>query len=393
MADGPLIGFRVLDLTAVISGPFCTQLLGDLGADVIKVEPPEGDSMRRNVGPQRGGLTAAFLNFNRNKRSIVIDIKKEHGRDLVRRLAVKADALVENNRPGVADRLGIGYADIRHANPKIVYCSICGFPPKGRLANFPAYDPVIQGYSGMAYVQGLKAGQPVAVKMALADKVSGMTAALSVVSALHAARARGVGQYIKVPMLEAMMAFTANDSIYGYTLLPEDEFKHLAPKSTTLDPFKTKDGWLTIAPFTDAQSMRLAEAVGHPEWWPETADRDARAERGRNLMRSLAKLFQEKTTTEWLPALEAADIPCGPVHNYETLLKDPEVVENESFSIYDHPAAGKVRAVSPGARFSETPMKMWRVPPKLGEHTDEVLREAGIERSQVEELRAAKVII
>ena len=274
MADGPLIGFRILDLTAVISGPFCTQLLGDLGADVIKIEPPEGDSMRRNVGPQRGGLTAAFLNFNRNKRSIVIDIKKEHGRDLVRRLAVKADAMVENNRPGVADRLGIGYADIRHANPKVVYCSICGFPPKGRLANFPAYDPVIQGYSGMAYVQGLKAGQPTAVKMALADKVSGMTAALSVVSALHAARARGVGQYIKVPMLEAMMAFTANDSIYGYTLLPEDEFKHLAPKSTTLDPFKTKDGWLTIAPFTDAQSKRLAEAVGHPEWWPETADRD-----------------------------------------------------------------------------------------------------------------------
>jgi crotonobetainyl-CoA:carnitine CoA-transferase CaiB-like acyl-CoA transferase len=389
MPDGPLVGFRILDLTAVISGPFCTQLLGDLGADVIKIEPPEGDSMRRNVGPQRGGLTAAFLNFNRNKRSIVIDIKKEHGRDLVRRLAVKADALIENNRPGAADRLGIGYADIRHANPKIVYCSICGFPPKGRLANFPAYDPVIQGYSGMAYVQGLKSGQPTAVKMALADKVSGMTAALSVVSALHAARARGVGQYVKVPMLEAMMAFTANDSIYGYTLQPEEEFKHLAPKSTTLDPFKTKDGWLTIAPFTDQQSKRLADAVGHPEWWPDTADR---AERGRNLMRGLAKLFPEKNTAEWLPMLEKADIPCGPVHSYETLFQDPEIVENESFSIYEHPTAGRVRTVSPGARFSETPMKMWRVPPKLGEHTDEILREAGIERSQVEELRAGKVI-
>ncbi len=393
MADGPLIGFRILDLTAVISGPFCTQLLGDLGADVIKIEPPEGDSMRRGVGPQRGGLTAAFLNFNRNKRSIVIDIKKEHGRDLVRRLAVKADALVENNRPGVAERLGIGYADIRRANPKVVYCSICGFPPKGRMANFPAYDPVIQGYSGMAHIQGVKTGQPTAVKMALADKVTGITAALSVVSALHAARARGVGQYIKVPMLEAMIAFTANDSIYGYTLLPEDEFKHLAPKSTTLDPFKTKDGWLTIAPFTEAQSKRLAEAVGHAEWWPETSDRDQRAERGRNLMRGLAKLFPEKNTAEWLPVLEQADIPCGPVHNYETLLTDPEIVENESFQVYDHPTAGRVRTVTPGPRFSETPAKMWRVPPKLGEHTDEILREAGIERSQVEELRAAKVIV
>src|ERR1700678_2377361 len=227
MAEGPLAGFRILDLTQVISGPFCTMLLGDLGADVIKIEPPEGDATRLFGRPFKNGITATFLNFNRNKRSLSIDLKLEHGRDLVRMLAVKADALVENNRPGVADRLGIGYADIRRSNPKIVYCSLCGFPPKGRLANFPAYDPVIQGYSGMAYVQGLKTGQPTAAKMGLPDKVSGMTAALAVVSALHAARARGVGKYIKVPMLEAMMAFTANDSIYGYTLLPEEEIKRL----------------------------------------------------------------------------------------------------------------------------------------------------------------------
>src|SRR5580658_2325451 len=390
MADGPLVGFRVLDLTAVISGPFCTQLLGDLGADVIKIEPPEGDSMRRNVGPQRGGLTAAFLNFNRNKRSIVIDIKKEHGRDLVRRLAVKADALVENNRPGVADRLGIGYADIRRANPKVVYCSICGFGPKGRLASHPAYDPVIQGYSGMAFVQGGKSGQPTAVKMALADKISGMTAALSIVSALHAARARGVGQYIRVPMLEAMMAFAANDTMYGYTFQPDADYKGQAPRSTTLDPFKTKDGWLTIAPFTDAQYERMCAAVGHPEWWTAAEDR---TERLRGIMRGAAKLFPEKTTAEWLALLEGADIPCGPVHNYDTLFQDEEIVANESFTVYEHPQAGPVRTVSPGARFSETPMRMWRPPPKLGEHTEEILREAGIERTHVEELRSGKVIV
>ncbi len=389
MADGALVGFRILDLTAVISGPFCTQLLGDLGADVINIEPPEGDSMRRVGRPERNGVTASFLNFNRNKRSIVIDIKKEHGRDLVRRLAVKADALIENNRPGVADRLGIGYSDIRRANPKIVYCSICGFGPKGRYANFPAYDPVIQGYSGAAFVQGAKTGQPVAVRMALADKVSGITAALAVVSALHAARARGVGQYIRVPMLEAMMAFTANDTAYGYTFLPEEEYKHLAPKSSTLDPFRTKDGWLTIAPFTDAQYERMCQAVGHPEWWTSVPDR---AERLRAIMRGIAKLFPERTTAEWLPVLEEADVPCGPVHSYETLFQDDEIVANESFSVYDHPVAGRIRTVNPGARFTETPMKMWRVPPKLGEHTDEILREAGLDRAHVEELRAAKVI-
>ncbi len=390
MADGPLVGFRVLDLTAVISGPFCTQLLGDLGADVVKIEPPEGDSMRRIGRPAKNGVTAAFLNFNRNKRSIVIDIKKEHGRDLVRRLAVKADALVENNRPGVADRLGIGYADIRRANPKIVYCSICGFGPKGRMANHPAYDPVIQGYSGMAFVQGIKSGQPTAVKMALADKISGMTAALAVVSALHAARNRGVGQYIRIPMLEAMMAFSANDTMYGYTFVPEDEYKAQAPKSTTLDPFKTRDGWLTIAAFTDEQSERLCNAVGHPEWWKNDL---SPVERGRNMVKSLAKLFPERTTAEWLPILEAADVPSGPVHSYETLFGDEEIVANESFGTYEHPDVGTVRTVNPGARFSETPAKVWRTPPRLGEQTEEILREAGIEKSQVEELRATKVII
>jgi crotonobetainyl-CoA:carnitine CoA-transferase CaiB-like acyl-CoA transferase len=390
MADGPLVGFRVLDLTAVISGPFCTQLLGDLGADVIKIESPEGDSMRRIGRPAKNGVTAAYLNFNRNKRSIVIDIKKEHGRDLVRRLAVKADALVENNRPGVADRLGIGYADIRRANPKIVYCSICGFGPKGKMANHPAYDPVIQGYSGMAFVQGIKSGQPTAVKMALADKISGMTAALAVVSALHAARNRGVGQYIRIPMLEAMMAFSANDTMYGYTFVPEDEYKAQAPKSTTLDPFKTRDGWLTIAAFTDEQNERLCNAVGHPEWWKNDL---GPAERGRNMIKSLAALFPGRTTAEWLPILEAADVPSGPVHNYETLFSDEEIVANESFGTYEHPDVGTVRTVNPGARFSETPMKVWRTPPRLGEQTEEILREAGIEKSQVEELRATKVII
>ncbi|MFQ5696085.1 MAG: CaiB/BaiF CoA transferase family protein, partial [Terriglobia bacterium] len=323
MADGPLAGFRIIDLTAVVSGPFCTMLLGDLGAEIIKVEPLDGDPMRRFGQPRKNGFTAQFLNFNRNKRSIAIDIKTDQGRDLVRKLVVGADALIENNRPGVADRLGVGYTDIRRVNPKIVYCSICGFGPKGRLANHPAYDPVIQGYSGVAFVQGGKAGRPTAVGMALADKVAGMTAALAIVSGLHAARARGVGQYLRVPMLEAMMAFTANDTVYGYTFLPEEKYKHLAPRRTTLDPFRTKDGWLTIAPFTDAQYERMCRAVGHPEWWTEVPDR---TERARGVIRGLAKLFPERTTAEWLPILEAADVPSGPVHSYETLFDDEEIV-------------------------------------------------------------------
>jgi glutaryl-CoA transferase len=387
MAEGPLAGFRVLDLTQVVSGPFCTMLLGDLGADIIKVEPPEGDTTRRTGGPYKGGANANFLNFNRNKRSVVVDLKKEHGRDLVRMLAVKADAMIENNRPGVADRLGIGYAEIRRLNAKIVYCSICGFGPKGHYANAPAYDPVIQGFSGMAAVQG-GGGKPTVVKMALADKVSGMTAALSIVSALHAARNRGVGQYVRIPMVEAMMAFAANDSMLGYTFIPEEEFKDRVPKNTSLDPFQTKDGWIAIAPYTDAQWTRLCEGVGHPEWWQV----EDRRERLRGVLRGLAKEFPEKESAHWLKVLEEADVPSGPVHTYDTLFSDPEIVANESFHVYEYPQAGSVRTTNPGMRFSETPARMWRLPPRLGEHTEEVLREAGLPREQLEDLRKEKVI-
>ncbi len=389
MAEGPLVGFRILDLTQVVSGPFCTMLLGDLGADVIKIEPPEGDATRLFGRPFRNGVTATFLNFNRNKRGVVVDLKLEHGRDIVRRLAVKADAIIENNRPGVADRLGIGYADLRRANPKIIYCSICGFGPKGPHANAPAYDPVIQGYSGMAFVQGGKENKPTAVKMALADKIAGMTAALSIVSALHATRNRGVGQYIRVPMTEAMMAFSANDSAFlGYTFLPDAEFKDTVPKSGSLDPFRTADGWVTIAPFKDDQWQRLCEGVGHPEWWQV----ENRTERMRTALRGIAKLFPERESAHWLAALERADVPCGPVHNYDTLFDDPDAVANENFVEYDHPDGGRARAVNPGMRFSETPARIWRMAPRLGEHTEEVLREAGLSRAQVEELRAEKAI-
>lgn len=389
MAEGPLAGFRILDLTAVVSGPFCTMLLGDLGADVIKIEPPEGDSTRRVGRPKKNGVSAYYLNFNRNKRSIMVDLKKERGRDLVRMLAVRADAFIENNRPGVADRLGVGYADIRRVNPKIVYCSISGYGPKGRRANFPAYDPIMQGFSGMTFVQADKDGRPRSVKMAIADKVSGMTAALAIVSALHATRNRGTGQYIRIPMLDAMIAFTANDSMQGYTFVPEDEYKDQAPRNQSLDPYRTKDGWLALAMFTDAQYERLCGAVGHPEWWTEIPERPQRL---RHILRGLAQIFPERTTAEWLAALEQADVPCGPVHSYETLFSDAEIVANETFTIYDLPGVGQVRNASPGARLSETPMKIWRLPPRLGEDTEEVLREAGLSREQLRELREEKII-
>ena len=388
MADGPLAGFRVLDLTQAISGPFCTMMLGDLGADVIKVEAPTGDTARLITKPGRNKVGAYFLMFNRNKRGIVIDVRKDRGRDLIRRLAARSDALVENNRPGVADRLGIGYADIRKINPRIVYCAIHGFGPNGPLANAPAYDPVIQGFTGMATVQGGPTGNPTAVKMVIADKASGFTAAIGVVAALHAARSRGVGQYLRVPMVEAMFNLLANDTMVGYAFMPPDEFKHQTPKNGSLDPFRTKDGYVAIAPYSDEQWQRLLTAIGHPEWW----EVENRRERLRTCLRGIAKLFPERESAYWLKKIEEADCPGGPVHSYDTLLNDPEVIANESFTVWEHPQAGQVRTVNPGMRFSETPAKFWRRPPGLGEHTEEVLRELGLPRNEIEELRADKVI-
>jgi crotonobetainyl-CoA:carnitine CoA-transferase CaiB-like acyl-CoA transferase len=388
MADGPLSGFRILDLTQAVSGPFCTMMLGDLGADVIKVEAPTGDTARLITKPGRNQTGAYFLMFNRNKRGIVVDVRKEHGRDLIRRLAAKADALIENNRPGVADRLGIGYADIRKVNPKIVYCAIHGFGPKGAMAEAPAYDPVIQGFTGMAAVQGGPGGKPTAVKTVLADKISGLTAAIGIVAALHAARSRGVGQYLRVPMVEAMMNFVCNDTMIGYAFIPPDEYKKQAPKNASLDPFETKDGYVTIAPYTDEQWERLVTAIGHPEWWQV----EDRRERLRTCLRGIAQVFPERESSHWLKIIAEADCPGGPVHTYDTLFSDPEIVANESFLTWEHPQAGAVRTVNPGMRFGETPAKFWRRPPNLGEHTEEVLREAGFDRREIEEMKAEKVI-
>ncbi|HKD66426.1 MAG TPA: CoA transferase [Candidatus Binataceae bacterium] len=389
MTDGPLAGFRILDLSSVISGPFCTMLLGDLGADVIKIEAPEGDTLRTFSRPQKNGMSVGFLSFNRNKRSIVIDLQKDGGRDLVRRLAAKADALIENNRPGVADRLGVGYADIRRVNPKIVYCSISGFGPDGPNANAPAYDPLIQGYSGLSNLQGARIGRPMGVQMAMADKITGITAALCMVSALHAARNRGVGQYVRVPMLEALIAFNFNDTGFPHVLQPPEEFKNQMPKSVTVEPFKTRDGHISVGPFTDEQYRGIAVALKHPEWWDESVPR---MERVRNILRNSAQAYQEKDSAELLAALRAQDVPCAPVHTYETLFEDPDAIANQIFFMYDYPDVGKVRTNRCSARFSETPMQMRRIPPRLGEHTDEVLRECGLERKDIEELRAAAVI-
>jgi crotonobetainyl-CoA:carnitine CoA-transferase CaiB-like acyl-CoA transferase len=227
------------------------------------------------------------------------------------------------------------------------------------------------------------------VQMAMADKVTGMTAALSVVSALHAARNRGVGQYVRVPMLEAMIAFTFNDTGYRHVMQPPEEFKDQLPRNVTMEPFKTKDGYIAVGPFTDVQYKAMAIGAGHPEWWDESLPR---MDRVRAVLRNSAAVFPERTSAELLAAMKEQDVPSAPIHTYETLFEDPDVIANKIFFTYDYPGVCQVRTNRPGARFSETPMEMRRIPPRLGEHTDEILREAGFEREEIDRLRTGGAI-
>jgi crotonobetainyl-CoA:carnitine CoA-transferase CaiB-like acyl-CoA transferase len=245
---GPLEGIRVLDLSMVVSGPFCTMMLGDLGADVIKIEPPDGDISRMLTGKERGGVTIGILNWNRNKRAMMLDLKQPGAADVFLKMAERSDVVVQNVRPGVVDRLGVGYDAVAARNPKIVYCSIAGYGFSGPSVNKPAYDPIIQGMAGVMTSQRTQ-GRPRAVKNILADKVTAMTAAISILAALTEAQRSGRGQHLQIAMIDAVAYYLMPDTASRHTYLPHDA--GVPPSMNTLEPFQTADGFITIAPLTD----------------------------------------------------------------------------------------------------------------------------------------------
>ncbi len=383
---GPLKGIRVLDLSLVVSGPFCTMMLGDLGADVIKIEPPEGDMSRNVTVDSRGGIGVGIINYNRNKRGMLIDLKRPGASELFLKMAERSDAVVQNFRPGVVDKLGIGYRAVSARNPKIVYCSIAGYGFTGPYADKPAYDPIIQGLAGVMASQRTQ-GRPRAVKNIIADKVTAMTAALSITAALLAARAGGTGQHIEIAMMDAVAYYLMPDTMARRTFLPDTP--GTPPSMGTLEPFKTADSFITIAPLTDEQWQRLLDAVGHPEWFEGD---QPRSERVRRSIKSLIELFPTQPSAHWLEAIEAADVPCGPVNDYDSIWSDPQFAVNQTFVEYQHPRAGLVRAVRSPARFSATPAEFWRHAPALGENTDEILADLGFSGAEIARLRTDGVV-
>jgi crotonobetainyl-CoA:carnitine CoA-transferase CaiB-like acyl-CoA transferase len=376
----------VLDLSMVVAGPFCTMMLADLGADVIKIEPPDGDVSRALPGPTRGGVPVGIINWNRNKRDMILDLKKPGASDVFLRMAETADVVVQNVRPGVVDRLGVGYEACAARNPKIVYCSMAGYGFSGPYRDKPAYDPIIQGISGVMAAQTTQ-GKPRVVKNILADKVTAMTSAISILAALHAATTEGKGQHIQLAMIDAVAYYLMGDTLGSNTFLPHKQGQK--PAKGTPDPMETSDGYITIAPLTDKHWAALLKGIGHPEWWEID---QPRGEKVRTVMWKLIELFKSKPSAHWLKIIEAADVPCGPVNDYDSIWNDPQFVANGTFPEYSHPKAGSLRVVRSPAKFSRTEPELWRHAPDHGEHTDEILGEFGFSAKEISALHEAQIV-
>ncbi len=393
--NGPLHGIRVLDLTTMVSGPMATLLLGDQGADVIKVEAPNRADLTRHLGPQRGGMTAIFTTLNRNKRSLVVDLKSDEGRELFRKLAATADVFVQNFRPGAAERMGLGEEALREIRPDLVYVSISGFGSTGPYARKRVYDPIIQGLSGLASIQADRdTGRPKMVRLIVPDKLTAMTAAQAITAALLARERTGVGQHVRLSMLDAMVSFLWPEGMTAHTFVGEGVANTKRGSLADLI-YETADGYITVSTMADAEWAALARTTGHPEWITDPRF-DTAAKRMIHFEERLGvvgEVLKERTSKEWLERMDAEDVPCAPINSREDLLTDPQIEANELLVESEHPQAGPIRHARPAALFDKTPTSLRCQAPVFGGDSFDILGELGVEGADLERLVDAGTVV
>jgi crotonobetainyl-CoA:carnitine CoA-transferase CaiB-like acyl-CoA transferase len=377
---GPLHGYRVVDLTSMISGPSATMLLGDQGADVIKVESPQGDHTRAAAN-RRAGFSASFLNNNRSKRSIVLDLKTDEGAAILHKLVTTADVFVQNFRTGVIDRMGFGEAAIRALSPDIIYVSISGFGETGPFAQKPVYDPLIQALSGLASIQGGSDDErPRLVRTIVPDKLTGVVAAQAITAALLARERTGKGQHVHLSMLDAIVAFLWGSDMGSQTFVG-DEFPQAEAASFIDLIYATQDGYISAAVQTDREWAALTRALDKPEWLndPRFATPALRQKHINERLALTQEVLLTRPADEWLGRLTAESVPCAPVLTRSKMIDHVQVEANGIVVETEHPQAGRLRQARPAARFSATQAKLRRGGPALGEHTEEILAEIGYE--------------
>jgi crotonobetainyl-CoA:carnitine CoA-transferase CaiB-like acyl-CoA transferase len=383
---GPLDGIKVIDLTTVISGPVCTMILADQGADVIKIEPPGGDIARRTAGD--GEFTAMFVSSNRGKRSIALDLKQPAAREALRRLIARADVLVQNFRPGTMERLGLDEPAMRALNPELVYVSISGVGETGPYVKKRVYDPIIQSLSGLTDVQADQAtGRPRMIRTIVADKTTAVYAAQAVCAALVARVRTGEGQHIRLSMLDTMVAFLWPEAMTQYTVVGRENAASPIARPDLI--FKTLDGYITVGSLSDSEWRGLCGVIARPEWIDDPRFRtpSARSKNAAERLTLVGEILAGGNSQDWLDRLDAADVPCAPVLRRGEVLDNAQVINNKLIELMEQPMMGTVRQARPAARFDQTPARIGGPAPRIGEHTDAILGEMGYSAEDIEALK------
>ncbi len=391
---GALDGLRVLDVTQVMAGPFCTMLLADLGADVIKIEPPHGDSTRTMPGAI-GTDSPSFNAVNRGKRSVVLNLKTPEGQDALKRLARIADIFVENYRPGVLAALGLDYESLAALNGRLIYASISGYGQTGPDRHKGGFDLVAQGISGIMSITGEAGGPPVKAGIPLTDLGAGLFALIGILAAVEHRHRTGTGQYVDTSLVDAGVALSVWEATEYFAGLGIPQPKGSAHRMfAPYQAIRCADGYITLGTANDRLFRRFCDLLGHPEWTrdPQFADNELRLAHEPELASRIEAVTSQQPRAHWMALFDANEIPCGPINNYEQVFADPHIIAREMAVEVEHPTLGRVKALGSAIKMSGTPTNPRRRAPMLGEHTDAVLRESGFSADEISALRAAGAI-